>query len=191
MIVVVMGVPGSGKTTVIRGAQRYAEFTYVNYGDIFLRIARERFGIENRDEIRERLTWREYRELHEPAADELRRMAERGTVVVDTHALVALPTGFMPGFPLFVLQRLPVCAWVLVEADPAEIAGRRARDSGERERGKGLEANIALHQEMNRVAAVVYSVIAGGSVYIVKNREGKADEASRELAEVIKLCGGQ
>lgn len=189
MIVVVMGVPGAGKTTVIKGAQKYVSFTYVNYGDIFLEVARERYGIRSRDEIRRKLSWEEYKELHKEAAKRIAEMGKKGLVVLDTHALVALPTGFMPGFPRFVLEILPVSAWVLVEASPEEIAGRRARDAEERERGGGLEEEIALHQELNRVAAIVYATLAGGSVYIVRNKEGRAEEASKELAEVLKGCG--
>ncbi len=189
MIVVVMGVPGAGKTTVIRRAQKYVDFTYVNYGDIFLDVARERYGIESRDEIRKRLSWEEYKELHKEAAKRIVEMGKNELVVLDTHALVVLPTGFMPGFPRFVLEMLPVSAWVLVEASPEEIAGRRARDAGERERGGGLEEEVALHQELNRVAAIVYATIAGGSVYIIMNREGMAEEAAKELAEVLKRCG--
>jgi len=157
---------------------------------VFLSIAREKYGIESRDEIRQKLTWEQYRDLHVEAARRIRDMAEKSIVVLDTHALVALPTGFMPGFPFFVLKELPVSAWVLIEASAEEIRSRRARDAGARERGEGLEANIELHQSLNRMAAVAYAVIAGGTVYIIKNREGKADEAARELAEVIKKCSG-
>lgn len=189
MIVAVMGVPGVGKTTVIKGARRYVDFTYVNHGDVFLEVARELLGIECRDDIRRTLLWDEYRELHREVARRIAGMGREGLVVLDTHALVALPTGFMPGFPLFVLEALPVSVWVLVEAPPEEIARRRERDAGERKRGGGLEEEIALHQELNRVAAVVYATIAGGSVYIIKNREGRAEEASKELAEVLKKCG--
>ncbi len=183
MIAVVVGVPGVGKTTVIREALRWVKIREVNYGDVFLEVAKELYGIENRDEIRRRLTADQYRVLHEKASDRIKEMAKE-PLILDTHAMIALETGFMPGFPKFVLQKLPISLFVIIEADPEEIAGRRARDP--RNRGGGLEGLVDLHQELNRMAVVNYAIEKGASVYIIKNREGKQEEAGKELAEVLK-----
>ena len=143
MIAVVVGVPGVGKTTVIREALKWIKVREVNYGDVFLEVAKELYGIENRDEIRRKLTADQYRVLHEKASEKIKEMA-REPLILDTHALIALETGFMPGFPKFVLEKLPISLFVIIEADPEEIARRRARDP--RNRGGGLEELVDLHQ---------------------------------------------
>ena len=184
MIAVVVGVPGVGKTTVVREALKHVPLREVNYGDVFLSVARKLYGIEERDEIRKRLTASQYENLHREAAKVIKKMAKE-PIILDTHALVALKTGFMPGFPYFVLQDLPISLFVIVEADPEEIRKRRERDN--RKRGGGPEDEISLHQELNRMAVITYAVLKGASVYIIKNEEGKQEEAGKELAEVLKL----
>ena len=183
MIAVVVGVPGVGKTSVVREARKYVNIPEVNYGDVFLQVAQDLYGIKNRDEIRERLTADQYRRLHEEASERIKELAKE-PIILDTHALIALETGFMPGFPSFVLEKLPISLFVIVEADPEEVEARRRRD--DRIRGIGLESDVALHQELNRMAVISYAITKGASVYIIHNREGKLEEAGRELAEVLK-----
>lgn len=191
MIVVVGGVPGSGKTSVIRRAREIEDFDYVNYGDLFLELARELYGIEHRDDMRRVLSIHEYRRLHRAVADRIREIDYRDIkrpVVVDTHFMIATPTGFYPGFPEYVIRHIPAVAWVLIEAEPEEIRQRREADAGMRKRGGGIEDDIWTHQDLNRSAAVLYAYLTNGTVYIIHNRQGKLEEAARELAEVIRRC---
>ncbi|NPA86849.1 MAG: adenylate kinase [Candidatus Diapherotrites archaeon] len=183
MIAAVVGVPGSGKSTVIAEALKEISIPVVNYGDVFLEVARKKYGIEDRDELRRRLTAEEYKELHREAAKKVLEMA-REPIVLDTHALVVVKTGFMPGFPKFVLDMLPISLIVIIEASPEEVLARRKRDA--RRRGGGLEDNVSLHQELNRAAAVHYAIEKGASVYIIHNKEGEQARSGRELAEVLR-----
>ncbi len=184
MIAVVVGVPGVGKSTVVEEARKHVDIPVYNYGDFFVKAAKELYGIEDRDEIRKKLTADQYKALHERASDMVKEVA-REPIILDTHALIALETGYMPGFPKFVLEKLPISLFIVVEADPEEIRGRRERDRGRR-RGSGPEADVETHQMLNRVAVVSYAIEKGSSVFIVKNEEGKAEEAGRKVAEVLK-----
>lgn len=191
MIIVVGGVPGSGKTSVIRRAREFVAFEYVNYGDLFLDVAREAYGIGHRDDMRRKLSIHDYRKLHKAVADRIREIdyADVNTpVVVDSHFMVATPTGFYPGFPDYVLKHLPAVAWVIVEADLEEIRARRLKDADLRRRGGKIEDDVWTHQDLNRSAAVLYAYLTNGTVYIVHNRQGKLDVAAEELAEVIQGC---
>ncbi len=182
-MIVVTGVPGSGKTTVIKGALKYTTFTYVNYGDIFLEVARE-MGVEGRDELRKVMDMERYEMLHREASRRLKEYPER--TVVDTHASIVLRTGFMPGFPYFVLQELPIRVFVAVESEPQHIRERRKRDT-ERERGVNpLEEDTELHQLMNRLFLSVYATLKPATLYIIHNPEGSPDVASRELARLVE-----
>lgn len=191
MIVVVGGVPGSGKTSVIRKAREYADFDYVNYGDLFFELARQFYGVEHRDDMRRCLSIHDYRRLHRAVAERVREIDYRDLerpVVVDTHFMIATPTGFYPGFPEYVVRHIPAVAWVLVEADPRDVRVRRQKDADLRKRGGGIEEDIWTHQDLNRSAAVLYAYLTNGTVYIVHNRQGKLEEAARELAGVIERC---
>ncbi len=191
MIVVVGGVPGAGKSTVIQRAREYEDFDYVNYGDLFFQLARERYGIEHRDDMRRKLSIHEYRELHRAVADRIREIDYRDIrkpLVVDTHFMIATPVGFYPGFPEYIIRSIPAVAWVLIEAEPEEIRARREQDAAIRKRGGGIEDDIWTHQDLNRSAAVLYAYLTNGAVYIIHNRQGHVDDAAKELAQVIRSC---
>ena len=79
-----------------------------------------------------------------------------GNVIVDTHCTIKTPQGYMPGLPEWVLRELKPTSIVLVEADPGEIYGRRARDTT-RNRDPDSKEQIAEHQFMNRAAAMAYA----------------------------------
>ena len=191
MIVVVGGVPGSGKTSVIRRAREHMDFDYVNYGDLFLDLARKLYGIEHRDDMRRELSIQEYRQLHKAVADRIREVDYRDAakpVVVDTHFMIATPTGFYPGFPEYVIRYIPAVAWVLIEADPEDVRARRREDSNLRRRGGGIEDDVWTHQDLNRSAAVLYAYLTNGTVNIIHNSQGRLDEAAEKLVEVIQRC---
>jgi adenylate kinase len=191
MIVVVGGVPGAGKTAVITRARELEDFDYVNYGDLFFQLAKERYGIKHRDEMRRKLSIHEYRELHRAVAEEIQKIDMRDLkrpVVVDTHFTIATPVGFYPGFPEYVIDRIPAVAWVLIEGEPEEIRERRQKDASIRQRGGGIEDDIWTHQDLNRSAALLYAYRTNGAVYIIHNRQGHLEEAAQELAEVIRRC---
>jgi adenylate kinase len=186
---VVTGAPGVGKTTVVDGALKKLEemgaaYELVNYGDVMLEIARERAGVSDRDKMRE-LKYELYREVQEGAADEIAKRAREKPVLVDTHCTVKKPEGYLPGLPKHVLERLDPRLIIVVEAVPEEIAGRRGKDASRR-RDEELRDEIAEHQQLNRAVAMAYAAMTGGTVKIIKNREGKVSEAVEEMVEVLR-----
>lgn len=71
-VIIVAGVPGVGKSTVIEGAlkqlkARGVEYGFMNYGDIMLKFMREREGVTDRDEMR-KVPMGPYREIQHEAA---------------------------------------------------------------------------------------------------------------------------
>jgi adenylate kinase len=53
MKIIVAAVPGAGKTTTLEYVKKILpEAKVVNVGDLILEIAREKFGIKDRDELR-------------------------------------------------------------------------------------------------------------------------------------------
>ncbi len=188
-VAVITGVPGSGKTTVLREVVKVLEsigvrYQVVNYGDVMFRIMSERLGVKHRDEMR-KIETGVYREIQREAGREIASMARTSNVIVDTHCLVKKPEGYYPGLPVWVLEELKPDVLIIVEADPSEIAGRRQRDA-DRARDMDLIEEIAEHQQMNRSVATAYAALTGAAVKIVQNREGRLNEAVEKIVEVLR-----
>jgi adenylate kinase len=186
--VVVTGVPGVGKSTVIAGVLKELKklkvsCKLINYGDIMLEMVRERTKITDRDEMR-KLPTELYREIQREAAERIANQAKGKLVLLDTHCSVKKPEGYLPGLPKWVLERLQPEAIILIEAAPEEVAKRRVKDV--RRRDKELIAQVEEHQQLNRAIAMGYAALTGATVRIIRNREGKLSEAVREMVEVLR-----
>jgi len=188
-VVVITGVPGSGKTTVMREALRRLEtmgvkYKVVNYGDVMFEIMSEKLGVKHRDEMR-KIGTLVYREIQREAGKKIAKMAEESNVIVDTHCLIKKPEGYYPGLPVWVLEELRPDVLILVEAEPAEIFGRRQKDV-DRMRDQDRLEEIDEHQQMNRAIAMAYAAFTGAAIKIVQNREGRLNEAVENIVEVLK-----
>ena len=104
-----------------------------------------------------------------------------GNVVVDTHASILTPAGYMPGLPEWTVRALNPEIIVLVEATPDEIEGRRNKDAS-RARDKD---DIGLHQSVNREYAAVAAVMTGSTVAIVKNHDNQVDIAVEQFRKIL------
>lgn len=129
MKIVLVAVPGSGKSTTLKFVKELLpDVTVVNYGDYMLEIAKRQYGITNRDEMRRKLPVEEYRKVQELAAEEIAKLP--GDVIIDTHASIRVQGGFYPGLPDRIMVKLRPDAIVLMEFDPKDILERRAKDVG-------------------------------------------------------------
>lgn len=178
--IIVTGIPGVGKTTVMDAAAEQAGRPVVQYGSVMFDVASEAGLVEHRDDMR-KLDPAVQRDVQQQAAA---KMAAMGDIVVDTHCTIKTPKGYLPGLPAWVLDALKPDTVVLVEADAAEIAARRAGDDT-RIRDADSEASIEEHQEQNRRFAAAYSVLTGATVATVYNHDDAVDEAVAQLLAVI------
>ena len=193
-IVIVVGIPGVGKTTVLKNLVEEASkegirVRVVNFGDYMFKEASEKGLIKHRDELR-KLPLHVQIKLQENAAKRIREDAEKGkqdVFIVDTHSLVHTVTGFWPGLPLHVITNIKPHVIFVIEALPEEIFKRRLKDMGIRFRGeeRTLE-EIREFMTMARNAALSSAVLTGSAVKIVLNREGKVKEAVKEIINTLK-----
>lgn len=186
-VVVVTGVPGAGKSTVIDGAwkelrARGVEYEVVNFGDVMLELMRGR-GVTDRDEMR-KVPLGAYREIQREAAKRIASAAEKKPIIVDTHCLVRKPEGYYPGLPSWVLEELKPESIMIIEAAPEEVVRRRVNDLT-RKRGEELLDEVIEHQMLNRATAVAYSAISGSTVKIIHNRDGRLSESINEMVEAL------
>lgn len=179
--IVVTGVPGVGKTTVMEAAAKAKDLKVVVYGTEMFNVASKRGLVKTRDEMR-KLKPEVQREIQEKAAHAIAKM---GDVIVDTHCTIKTPKGYLPGLPNWVLVALKPSAIVLVEADAREVFGRRTRDAS-RERDHESIEDIERHQAMNRAAAMAYATLTGAPVKIVYNHNDRVHDAIQQILPVVQ-----
>ena len=180
-VIVVTGIPGVGKTTVMKRAAEGLDMEFVTFGTVMIDIAKEMGLVKDRDEMR-KLTLEQQKELQIRSAE---KVASMGNVILDTHCTVKTPKGYMPGLPEWVLKKLKPTAIVIVEADPDEIYNRRAKDATRNRDPDSIE-QIAEHQQINRSAAMAYATLTGATVKIVFNHDDAIDEAVKQAEPVVK-----
>ena len=180
-VIVVTGIPGVGKTTVMKNAAEGMDIKFVTFGTVMSEIAIETGLVQNRDEMR-KLTLEQQKDLQIKSAE---KIASMGNVILDTHCTIKTPKGYLPGLPEWVIKKLKPTAIVVVEADPEEIYNRRAGDKT-RNRDPDTKEQIDEHQMINRAAAMAYAVLSGSTVKIVFNHDNAIDEAVRQASPVLK-----
>ena len=187
-VVVLTGVPASGGTTVTKKAMEQLAahgqvFKMVTYSDVMLDEALQRRWVETRDDIRKLDPVRQ-RELQKIAARTISKMATN-PLVVDTHATVRTPTGYLPGLPTWVLDELKPELILIVETAPEEIIRRRNADKS-RKRDAQDEIGVQEHQQVNKAICMAYAAYTGAAVKILQNPDGKLGQAVAELVATLK-----
>ncbi|MBU0497499.1 MAG: adenylate kinase [Candidatus Thermoplasmatota archaeon] len=180
-VIVVTGIPGVGKTTVMKRAAEGIKIDFVTFGTVMIDIAQKRNMVNNRDEMR-KLTLEQQRDLQIRSAEEVAKM---GNVILDTHCTIKTPQGYMPGLPEWVIKRLNPTSIVIVEASPEEIYNRRAKDTT-RNRDPDTIEQINEHQQINRATAMAYATLTGATVKIVFNHDNAIDDAVAQATPVVK-----
>ncbi|HEX2066758.1 MAG TPA: adenylate kinase [Candidatus Thermoplasmatota archaeon] len=178
--IIVTGIPGVGKTTVMEAAAKARDLRIAVYGTVMFEVASAKGLVQSRDEMR-RLPAETQKAIQREAA---RRIAGMGDVIVDTHCSIKTPTGYLPGLPAWVLAELEPTALVLVEADPEEILRRRQGDATRRRDDDTLQA-IAEHQEYNRRFAAACATLTGATVHTVHNKDGAVEAALEQMLPVL------
>ncbi len=193
-LIVIAGIPGVGKTTVLEEAVKIAKekgkkYRVINFGDVMLEIAKADGLVNHRDEMRT-LPLEKQKEIQREAAKKIASLSYEENIIVDTHVSIKTPKGYMPGLPLWVLEELEPTSIILIEALPEEIYTRRKRDETRKRDIESLE-RIDLHQKYNRYMAAAYAMVSGASVDIVVNKEGKILQAVKDLVKLLMEGKGE
>jgi len=180
-IIVVTGIPGVGKTTVMKKAAEGSDIKFVTFGTVMIELAKELGLVKDRDEMR-KLTIEQQKDLQIKTAEKVSKMEN---VIVDTHCTIKTPQGYMPGLPEWVIKKLKPNSIILVEADPDEIFNRRLTDET-RNRDPDSIDKIKEHQYINRAIAMAYSSLTGATVKIIYNHDNAIKEAVKEVKPILE-----
>ncbi len=155
--IIVAGVPGVGKTTILQeleavAKERKVPLKIVNFGNVMNELFKKR-GVEiHRDHMR-----KEDITLH----------------------------GIWPGTPRKVLEALDPSMIILIEADPEEVARRRAADTTRYRDSQNLEDAKADLQWSRNMASTI-AVLAGVPIQILQNQNGQQRQSAEELLKIIE-----
>lgn len=188
-VVIVTGIPGVGKTTVINTAveivkEKHGEEVLVlNFGTEMFEVSVKKGQVKDRDEMR-KLPTAVQRETQRLAGESIAEKAKKARVIVDTHTLIQTNNGYLIGLPEWVVRAIQPKTVVLVEAESEMIALRRS-DDPTRTRDEQMVDAIEVHQQMCRAAAVSVGTLTGATVRIIRNRQGMVEAAATELADTL------
>ena len=186
--VVVVGIPGVGKTTLVKKIaaiieERNKSVNVTNFGTIMFEVAKEN-GMKNRDELR-KLPISEQKKLQKNTAKKLSQI-EDDVLIIDTHAFIRTSEGFNPGLPYHVLQIIEPTHFIIVTAKTEEIYNRRMKDET-RSRDKVTIRSIKKELDIQSAMMSACSILSGSPLAQVQNNEGKLDEAANKIIEAIGL----
>lgn len=185
-ITIVVGIPGVGKTTVITKTkdillQSGYNTTVVVFGSVMLSEAKK-MGIGDRDQIR-KLSLAGQQNLQNLAADYICSVKE-DLVIVDTHLFIRTSSGFFPGIPQNVIQKLKPRNLILITATPEEILARRAKDES---RNRDMVSIEEIKKELGLSISMIstISILSGSAFEIVDNHQGASEDTARFIARIL------
>ena len=184
--VVVVGIPGVGKTTLVRKLAEIIKdhnktVKVTNFGTIMFEVAKEN-GLQNRDELRT-LPISEQKKLQKSTAEKLSKI-EDDVIIIDTHAFIRTSEGFNPGLPYLVLQIIEPTHLIIVTAKTEEIYNRRMKDET-RNRDKVTITTIKKELDIQSAMMSACSILSGSPLTQVQNNEGKLEEAANKIIKAI------
>lgn len=186
--VVVVGVPGVGKTTVITQAaeqlnQSGSKTQVMVFGSLMLDEAKK-MGIKDRDEMR-KLSVTTQRQLQELAAKSISAVRSE-ILVIDTHLFINTSEGRYPGMPQNLLDIMSPTHLVMISADPEEILARRMQDDT---RNRDLISIDSIKNDLDVATIMIAasSVLTGAPFKIIFNHRDRLQDAVSEIVELMSM----
>ena len=186
--VVIVGIPGVGKTSLITKIaeltkQKNKTVSVHSYGTVMFEEAKK-MGIKNRDELR-MLPIAKQKQLQKMAAEMLSNLSD-DVIFIDTHAFISTKAGFYPGLPNYVIQIIQPTNFIAITATPDEIHNRRMKDET-RDRDPISIEDIKKELAVQDAMLSSCSVLSGSPMKVIFNHEGKIEEAAVNVIDAIGL----
>jgi adenylate kinase len=185
--VIIVGVPGVGKSTIISNATTTLEkkgtsVSTVVFGSVMFEEAKK-LGINDRDQIRKQTIDVQQR-LQNMSADHISSLND-SIVVVDTHLFIKTQSGYYPGLPMSLILKLNPERLILITANSEEILNRRKNDST---RTRDLISDDEIKRDIEVSLSMIssLSILTGAPFEIIYNHDNMIDFATSLLVELLK-----
>jgi adenylate kinase len=185
--VIIVGVPGVGKSTIISNAtttlqKKGTHLSTVVFGSVMFEEAKK-LGINDRDQLR-KLSIEVQQKLQAMTADYISSLNEL-VVVVDTHLFIKTPSGYYPGLPMNLILKINPDRLILVTADSEEILRRRKKDNT-RTRDTITDEEIKRDLDVSLSMISCLSILTGAPFEIIYNHDNMIDSATSLMVELLK-----
>ena len=184
--VIIVGIPGVGKTSVISLAteqlnQKGKNATITVFGSVMFEEA-HKMGVKNRDELR-KLPLGKQRHFQQMAAKRISEIDD-SIVIIDTHLFIKTIEGYYPGLPMHLLDIIKPTHFVMVVAEADEIVKRRKKDTS---RDRDIVSIQAIQDELDilKIMIASCSILTGSPFITVMNNDNKIEEAVLNIVKVL------
>jgi len=184
--VIIVGIPGVGKTTVVDKVtnilySKNKNTKYVIFGSIMMKEA-EKIGLIDRDSMRH-LPVTEQRKLQIAASSEISKIKTE-ILLVDTHLFIKTNEGYWPGLPFDVVNALSPTHIFLIIASPKEIILRRQNDTSRR-RDNITKNGVIEELEIANNMLCSLSIITGAAIMQIHNSNNQSDKAALSIVSAL------
>jgi adenylate kinase len=185
--VIIVGVPGVGKSTIVSNAtitlqKKVTTLNTVVFGSVMFEEAKK-LGINDRDQIRKQTIDVQQR-LQNMTADHISSLND-SIVVVDTHLFIKTQSGYYPGLPMNLILKINPERLILITAKSEEILNRRKNDST---RARDLISDDEIKRDIEVSLSMIssLSILTGAPFEIIYNHDNMIDSATSLLVELLK-----
>ncbi len=185
-LILFVGTPGAGKSTLLKAiSEHHPGIRTVNLGDEILKIAKERMGVTDREQLG-KLSQEDTAIQREMAFQNI--IAGKTDAIIDTHLTVKYGRRYLPGVTIKELESIRIKAIIYIDATAAEIWKRRHADASKADRRNINDSVMEIDEQRNVNLAILSScaIYLSIPIYIVYNEEGKPEAASAEIDKIIK-----
>jgi adenylate kinase len=185
--VIIVGIPGVGKSTVITNilntlSKQGVDIKMAEFGTIMFEQAKKLLSIKNRDELR-KLSLEQQRSLQEMTANYIFSLSNE-IVIIDTHLFINTVEGYYPGIPYKLLNILNPSNLILLTANSDEVYERRKTDIA-RQRDMISADDISNELNISKIMIASSSIFSGCPFSIISNNNGQLEEATNRICNTI------
>jgi adenylate kinase len=185
--VIIVGIPGVGKSTVITNilntlSKQGVDIKMAEFGTIMFEQAKKLLSIKNRDELR-KLSLEQQRSLQEMTANYIFSLSNE-IVIIDTHLFINTVEGYYPGIPYKLLNILNPSNLILLTANSDEVFERRKTDIA-RQRDMISADDISNELNISKIMIASSSIFSGCPFSIIANNNGQLEEATNRICNTL------
>ena len=188
-LILVTGTAGAGKSTILAELPKLGgdKLKVINLGTEMLEIAREKFNMTDRDQLRvidDKTTIAIRNGIMQKIID------SKEDAIIDTHASVKQGRRYRPGFSIDELQKIRISAIIYIDATSEEILQRSLNDHS-RKRAYDTITEIDEWRSVNISIISTFAVYLNIPIYIIYNQDGALSKAVEEVHRITKeIVGG-